>query len=212
MNSRNWVKFFLRTLLLGGIVTVITGIFVSFEEYKGYIANLEFLEILVAVAWLFVLGLLFSVISQMGFLAYLMIHRLGLELFRSLWNGVQFVLIAFVFFDLIYFRYRAFAEPGDSVLPYFLIALFILLIGIVVAYVKSQQSNKKAFIPALFFMMVITTIEWVPVLQHNDPNWLHLMLYPLLICNTYQLLTLQKYNLRSQQERIAKQETKAITQ
>ena len=39
-------------------------------------------------------------------------------------------------------------------------------------------------------MTVVTIIEWVPALRPNDLNWIYLMLFPLLICNTYQLLIL----------------------
>ncbi|KHF28867.1 hypothetical protein LR68_02251 [Anoxybacillus sp. BCO1] len=55
-----------------------------------------------------------------------------------------------------------------------------------------RETNKEAFIPALFFMVVVTVIEWFPVLRINEENWLYLMLFPLLICNAYQLLMLHR--------------------
>ncbi|MED4869618.1 KinB-signaling pathway activation protein, partial [Geobacillus stearothermophilus] len=130
--------------------------------------------------------------SQAGFFAYLTVHRFGLGMFRSLWNAVQLVLIIFVLFDLVYFRYMVFADKGDSIIPYVLTALFILAVGLAVAYIKSAQTNKGAFVPALFFMVVVTVIEWFPVLRINDRDWLYLMLIPLLVCNAYQLLILHK--------------------
>jgi KinB signaling pathway activation protein len=59
----------------------------------------------------------------------------------------------------------------------------------------------SAFIPALFFMIVVTTIEWVPVLRVNEESWLFLMLFPLIVCNAFQLLMLPKLNQRSIEER-----------
>jgi KinB signaling pathway activation protein len=194
MNSRNWVRLFFSTMLLGGISTAVTGFIVRWDKYKPLFSSVDIAGILSVLVLLFGVGLIFSIISQMGFFAYLTVHRFGLGIFRSvsLWNVVQVVLILFVLFDLIYFRYRFFAEPGASIVPYILIAVSILLIGALVAYVKKQQTNNETFIPALFFMTVVTTIEWMPALQINDQNWLYLMLFPLLVCNAYQLLILPK--------------------
>lgn len=201
MTSRNWVKLFFSTLLVGGITTGIVGFLVRWKEYQSLFANVELLQILSVLFWLFGVGLIFSVISQMGFFAYLTIHRFGLGIFKSLWNSVQVILILFVLFDLVYFRYKVFAEKGDSLLSYILIASFILVVGIVSAAIKAKLTNKQAFIPAIFFMVVVTTIEWMPALRVNEESWLYLMIYPLVICNAYQLLILQKLNVSSQKQR-----------
>ena len=89
-------------------------------------------------------------------------------------------------------------------LLYFVPAIFILIVGALVAYFKTKQTNQGAFIPAIFFMIVVTIIEWVPALRPNDPNWFYLMIITLLICNTYQLLILHKLNERSNKERTVK--------
>jgi KinB signaling pathway activation protein len=78
-----------------------------------------------------------------------------------------------------------------------------LIAGLVTAFIKAKQTNKEAFIPALFFMVVVTVIEWVPVLRVNEHSWLYLMLFPLLICNAYQVLVLHKLNQKSIEERKA---------
>ncbi|AEV17490.1 KinB signaling pathway activation protein [Geobacillus thermoleovorans CCB_US3_UF5] len=192
VNSRKWVRLFLSTLLIGGIATAAVGIVFNWEEFGRLLLRLEMVEFMAVLLWHIGVGFIFSVISQAGFFAYLTVHRFGLGIFRSLWNAVQVVLIMFVLFDLVYFRYMAFADKGDSIIPYLLTALFILVVGLVVAYVKSAQTNKGAFVPALFFMVVVTVIEWFPVLRINDRDWLYLMLIPLLVCNAYQLLILHK--------------------
>lgn len=194
MNSRNWVRLFLTTLLVGGISTSIVGFALKWGEYQKFFISFDIIEILSILFWLIGVGFIFSIISQMGFFAYLTIHRFGLGIFKtaSLWNAIQILLILFVVFDLIYFRYQLFAAEGESVLSYTVLALFVVIFSLAVAYIKMQQTNKKAFIPALFFMIVVTTVEWVPALRVNEGDWLYLMLLPLLICNAYQLLLLTK--------------------
>jgi KinB signaling pathway activation protein len=193
---RKWIKFFFSTLLVGGFVSGILGFVIRWDEFSPYFTNGEIGAILSTFIWLMGVGFTFSVISQMGFFAYLTVHRFGLGIFRtiSLWNGVQWVLICIVLFDLVYFRFQAFADEGESLLPYLLLAGFILLFGAVIAYFKAKQTNKQTFVSALFFMVVVTVVEWLPVLTTNEQSWLYLMLFTLLACNAYQLLMLPKYN------------------
>ena len=211
MTSRNVVKLFFSTLLIGGVVTGITGFIVRWNEFASYFTDFNMVKIVSTFVWLFGIGLIFSLVSQMGFFAYLTIHRFGLGIFKSvsLWNGVQIVLILFTLFDFVYFRYKAFGQEGEGILFYFVPAIFILIVGALVAYFKTKQTNQSAFIPALFFMTVVTIIEWVPALRLNDQNWVYLMLFPLLICNTYQLLILHSLNEKSNKERKSKIEKPA---
>ncbi|ANB61269.1 KinB-signaling pathway activation protein [Anoxybacteroides amylolyticum] len=194
MNSRKWVRLFFTTLAIGGMTTAITGMVTGWGKYEKLLTQGHIGEFFAVFVWFIGFGFIFSVISQMGFFAYLTVHRFGLGIFRfvSLWNSVQLVLISFVLFDLVYFRYQAFAEKGESIVSYVLVALFILFVGLVVAFIKKKATNKEAFVPALFFMTVVTVIEWFPALRINDENWLYLMLIPLLVCNAYQLLILHK--------------------
>lgn len=205
MTSRNWVKLFLTTLIVGAVTTGVLGFIVRWDEFQQLLSDFSVIEFLSILLWLMGVGLIFSILSQMGFFAYLTIHRFGLGIFKSakLWNAVQVILIAFVLFDLVYLRYNVFAGKGDSVLPYLGLALIVLAAGLVTAMIKVKQTNKEAFIPALFFMVVVTVIEWVPVLRVNEHSWLYLMLFPLLACNAYQLLVLHKLNQKSLEERQA---------
>lgn len=203
VTSRNWVKLFLSTLFIGGITTGFVGFIIRWGEFKPLFINVDIVGILSTLFWLVGVGFIFSVISQMGFFAYLTIHRFGLGIFRSVsrWNIVQIVLIVFALFDLVYFRYQAFANKGDSIIPYLSIAVLVFVIGLIVSWIKVKQTSKAAFVPALFFMVVVTIVEWVPVLQENEQSWLFLMFFPLVICNTYQLLMLHKLNEQSAIER-----------
>ena len=203
MTSRIWVKLFLSTLVIGGLTTGCLGFIIQWNEFAHLFTNFDVLEIISTFLWLIGVGLIFSLLSQMGFFAYLTIHRFGLGIFRSnrLWSSVQIVFIIFVLFDLVYFRYQFFAKEGDSVIPYLSIALFIFIVSLVVAKIKADQTNKEAFIPAMFFMVVVSVLEWFPSLRVNDKSWLGLMLIPLLVCNAYQILMLHKLNERSEQYR-----------
>lgn len=203
MTSRNWVKLFISTLLIGGITTGITGFIVRWDEFVPFFIDFNIVEILAILFWLFGVGFIFSLLSQAGFFAYLTVHRFGLGVFKSnkLWSTVQLALIAVVLIDLVYLRYEVFAGENESLLPYIGLALLVFIAGLVVAYLKSRQTNKTAFIPALFFMVVATVIEWLPILRVNEESWVYLMVFPLLICNAYQLLMLPKLNQKSLEER-----------
>ena len=203
VTSRIWVRLFMTTLLIGVITTAIVGFIINWNEYVHYFADFRIINILSALFWFILWGFLYSVISQMGYFAYLTVHRFGLGIFKSvsLWNGVQVVLILFVLFDLIYLRYETFANSGDSLMPYIGLAVLLFIPALVTAWFKAKQTNREAFIPALFFMIVVTVIEWFPVLRVNEHSWLYLMLFSLLACNAYQLLILHKLNMQSQQVR-----------
>ncbi|MCA1057101.1 KinB-signaling pathway activation protein [Rossellomorea aquimaris] len=208
MTIRNWIRFFVHTLTIGGVITAIASLFIRWDQYSPYIQDGNVIGILSSLLWFLFVGFTFSVISQMGYFAYLTIHQFGLGMFKTFWNSVQIVLIGFVLFDLIYFRFRAFAEEDASYTPYILLGIGILLVGMLVAYVKNKQSDSRVntFISALFFMVVVTTLEWLPVLLVNSIKWLYLMLIALLVCNAYQLLRLPKYIEQSQAERQTKQQ------
>ncbi|MGG0235950.1 KinB signaling pathway activation protein KbaA [Bacillus tropicus] len=194
MNSRKWVRLFFTTLFLGGVSTVIIGFVLEWDKYAKFFQNLDGKEILAVSFWLMGVGFIFSVISQMGFFAYLTIHRFGLGMFRSssLWNIVQLFFIAFVLFDFVYLRSVLIANGEVSLGNNILVAGVLFMFGAIVAYIKSKETNKKAFVPALFFMVVVTILEWVPALRINDTDWLYLMVIPLLLCNAYQLLILHR--------------------
>lgn len=211
MKSRYVVRLFFSTLLVGGLATGLVGFIVRWNEFQSYFTDFDAIKVLTTFLWLIGVGFIFSVISQMGFFAYLTIHRFGLGLFRSAktWNGVQIILIAFVLFDLVYFRETLFGE-GAGISSYLVDAALLFIAGLIIAYVKARQTNQGAFIPALFLMVVVTAIEWVPALRVNDEKWLYVMLISLIVCNAYQLLLLHKLNAKSAEERKISQKNKPL--
>ncbi|WP_067730348.1 KinB-signaling pathway activation protein [Oceanobacillus damuensis] len=191
MTSRKLVNFLFKTFVIGGVAGLLISFFVKYEDYATYLSPFDFIEVVGIVLFFVGLGLTFSVVSMTGFFAYLFIHRMGLSLFKSFWPTVQVLLIAFVLFDLVYFPYQATAGEV-SVFWYILMAAGLLGIGWIVAKRKAKETNRHAFIPALFFMVVITAVEWVPGLQVQGTDYAWLMIAPLLACNIYQLLTLHR--------------------
>lgn len=198
LNFRKWLFLFFTTSILGGISILPAYMLLGWEEVPGGNLPGDMFSMPVII-FIMGLGVLFSIISQMGFFAYLTVHRFGLGLFKShqLWNKVQMLLILFTFFDLIYFRYVSFKIEGETWLDYVLLPAILLLIALIVAFMKAKQTKGFVFVPAVFFIFVVTTLEIVPTLTINDTNWLILMLVPVLICNIWQLLILHRLNTSS---------------
>lgn len=208
MNSRKWVGLFLKTLLIGAVTGLITSFFVKNEAFAKILNPIDFMELTGLIIFFVGLGLVFSVISQTGFFAYLFINQFGLGLFRTFWPTVQVLLIAFVVFDLVYFPYSA--SNGEVPLYlYILMSAGILGYGWIIAKLKARATNQRAFIPALFLMVVMTAVEWVPGLRTSGADYAWLMIIPLLACNTYQLLILHKITNSSKEK--VKQNSKPQT-
>lgn len=193
MSSKKWVSLFLKTLLLGCVVGMVIGIIVQWHTqmqglYDGHISGF-FINLMV----IGVLGGLFSVISQMGFFFYLTLHRIALGIFRShsRWGIVQWFLISVTFVDFIYLRYSAFGH-GEGVGGYFIPPVILIIIALAVAEIKKRETNKIAYIPALFFMFVVTTLEWLPVLRQKETTMFWVMGLTLVVCNAYQMLKLHR--------------------
>jgi len=191
VGSRNVVHLFFKTLGLGGLIGLIVSFFINPSIYSANLSPFNLMELLGLVLFYIGFGFLSAVVSQTGFFAYLFIHRFGLNIFRTFWPTVQVILIAFVLFDLIYFPYNAY-NGTVSILWFILMAAALLGYGWIVAKKKAKETNQTAFIPALFLMIVITTVEWVPGLQSEGTDYATLMIFTLLACNTYQLFALHR--------------------
>src|SRR5699024_10071247 len=125
LNSRKLVNMFFKTLFIGGAIGLITSFFVKTSDYTAILQPFEFMELISLLLFFTGLGLVFTVISQTGFFAYLFIHRYGQNFFRSFWPTVQLLLIAFVIFDLIYFPYKG--SDGETSLFVFVLLTALIL-------------------------------------------------------------------------------------
>ena len=207
MTIRNWVKFAFWAMLIGGGVNAIASIFIRWNFYKPFLMNGEIGEFLAAFVWMVFLGMTMSVIAQAGFFAYLTLHQVGVNLFKSLtlWNWVQVLIIIIVIVDIIVFRFVPGAESTQDWLIYG--GLLVVLVGSAVATAmkKVKLTNKPhILIPTMFFMIVVTSLEWIIALMGRTENidtYVSLLLFPLLAVNAYQILMLPKYNMQSEIDR-----------
>ncbi|CAM3244143.1 KinB-signaling pathway activation protein [Filibacter tadaridae] len=206
MTIRNWIKFFFNALLIGGIVTAVAGLIVRWEFFSSYLADGEIMSFLGALLWMVFLGFTMSVVAQMGFFAYLTVHQFGVNIFKTLtlWNWVQLLIIAIVLFDLIFFRFRLTSEDTGRTMLYIGLLVSLIVVASVTAYFKAKWTKKHTLVSALFFMIVITTLEWLPALMVRSGNidsWVTILLFPLLAVNAYQILMLPKYNTQSDEDK-----------
>ncbi|MER2040047.1 MAG: KinB-signaling pathway activation protein [Solibacillus sp.] len=207
MTIRNWVKFAFWALLIGGIVNAVASLIIRWDFYQPYLVNGEFVEFLAAVVWNIVLGITMSVMAQAGFFAYLTLHQVGVNVFRSLtlWNWVQILLIIIVLVDIIIFRFA----PGANTASDWFIYGFLLIVLIGAAFATALKKVKMTqkphvLISTVFFMIVVTSLEWIIALmgrQENIDVYVALLLFPLVAVNAYQILMLPKYNTQSEIDR-----------
>lgn len=213
---RNWAKFFINAMLIGGAVTAITSLFIRWSFFQPYISSGQWGEFFAAFAWMILLGFTMSVIAQAGFFAYLTLHQVGVNVFRTLtlWNWVQMLLIVVVIIDLLVFRFAPEAESAKDWIFYIFLLLVLVGSAIWTAFKKVKLTGKKhVLISAIFFMIVITTLEWIIALMGRDSNidtYVALLLFPLIAVNAFQLLVLPKYNAKSDEDRKKLEERRKV--
>lgn len=207
MTIRNWGKFAFWALLIGGIVNAAASLVIRWDFYQPYLTNGEIMEFLAAVVWNIILGMTMSVMAQAGFFAYLTLHQVGVNIFRTLtlWNWVQTLLIIIVLIDIIAFRFAPAANSASDWLVYGF--LLILLVGAAVATaIKKVKMTQKphVLVSTISFMIVVTSLEWIIALvgrQDNIDVYVALLLFPLVAVNAFQILMLPKYNAQSDLDR-----------
>ncbi|MEK4427437.1 KinB-signaling pathway activation protein [Solibacillus sp. FSL K6-1523] len=207
MTIRNWFKFSFWALLIGGGVNAIASLVIRWSFFQPYLANGEIGEFLAAFVWMIFLGITMSVMAQAGFFAYLTLHQVGVNIFRTLtlWNWIQMLLIIIVLADIIIFRFAPGAETiGDWVIYGFLL---VVLVGSAIATgLKKVKMTQKphVLISTIFFMIVVTSLEWIIALMGRQDNidvYVALLLFPLVAVNAFQILMLPKYNTQSEKDR-----------
>ncbi|MGI1823045.1 KinB-signaling pathway activation protein [Exiguobacterium sp. TRN 1102] len=199
MKVQGFLRLFWTTLVFGTLF----GFLMNLLANPGYLVSQSWEAIVTALSY----SSTWTGISMMGFFAYLIIHRVGLDLFRGprLWNRVQVLLIAFAIFDAVYLRMLAFGN--DHMWRYIGEMLVLLIVAWVVAASKAKQTNRSAFIPTLFLMTVITLIEWIPALQTTDEiPLLWPALATLVFANAYQVLMLHRFQQTGQAVQVASSE------
>lgn len=193
MTFKKWFFLFWTTLLVGIGAAVATGLvqeWVAGVRFGNAWVS-EFTYSIVGQLWG---GLLFSLAAQLGFFCFIVLNFLMMTLFRSSrwYQLVLWFLLAFAFVDVIYLRYTVFANAEETIWGYIWFPLGLLLFSFMIAWWKSQATNIRAFPATAFFMFVFTLIELIPALMENNPNSIVFMLFPLLACNTWQIMQLHR--------------------
>jgi len=184
-----WVAMFWRTLLCGGVTSLLLGLVMQFFSFSKEMPDA--FGLIVYYVENAGLGLIISVLSQAGFFAYLVLNSFAQSFFRSKtrWDLFLWFLVILTFGYLIFARAFFFDRPWY----WYLVLPVVLMAGAWwVAKRKVKETNEGAFAPTLFLMFTVTTLEAVPALRMDDPFWTVLMIVPLFVCNAYQILVLHK--------------------
>ncbi|OPH50049.1 KinB signaling pathway activation protein [Paenibacillus ferrarius] len=191
MTLRKWFHLFWTTLLLGMVVSIVIGLLLQYSDKEFSVMGLSAVGF--NVLNMLLGGATISVLSQMGFFAYLIVRFIAVGIIRSktVWDLLQLAVVIVVLFDLVYLRMTNFEGTG-SVFSYIVLPILILIISLGVAYWKVKMTNRNAFIPTLFFMCAVTVLEAVPALKLDNAASSFFMLAPLLVCNAWQILILHK--------------------
>lgn len=192
MNARRVAYLMGTTFLWGGLSGLIVGFLLSFQDPALKTWNVGD-WIFGFIGWLGG-GLIFSALSLLGFFAFSLIHQFGLGFLRRpfLWNGVLLILVALTFYDMVEIRYANFATEGESYFSYMIMPALFFIWAFIIAFIKMKDTNKLAFIPALFFMFSFTIIELFPALRQNNMKSLLDMAIPLVVVNSWQILTFHR--------------------
>ncbi|MEC0243973.1 KinB-signaling pathway activation protein [Paenibacillus dokdonensis] len=190
MNLKNWSKLFIQTLLVGAIVSIITGFLLPYSRES--ISFKDTSDILFYLLILFGFGAMTSVYSQLGFFAYMILNYTAIGVFpRKAWQYIQFVLAILALLEVMFFRSFV-GRENSSQMADMLLGIAILIVAVAVAYFKVRATNPSAWVPTIFFMTAITIVEMVGGLKINDNNATIFIVIPLLACNSYQILILHK--------------------
>ncbi|MFC3420401.1 KinB-signaling pathway activation protein [Salinicoccus hispanicus] len=202
MTSKYLVRFYFRTLLLGMVVTAIVSLFTEYQNVTRYLFEGQIGEFLAGLVWFLGYGLLIATVSQVAFFIYMFIHPLGMGIFRKLWPYVQLLLVMYAIFDLFYVRFYRLGMEAGHVWSYIWIPIIVIVAGFIVARWKDRTApGGNLFIPALFYMIFMTSIALIPFLSVEDTSWIYRSIFTLIICNAFQLLMLPKYIEASEKEK-----------
>jgi KinB signaling pathway activation protein len=191
LTLRKWFHLFWTTLVLGMVVSLVIGLILQYSDREFTVIGLSAVGF--NVINMLLGGAVISVLSQMGFFAYLIVRFIvaGIIRSRTIWDLLQLAVVIVVLFDLVYLRTTDF-KGSNSIISYSVLPIIILILSLAVAYWKMKMTNRNAFIPTLFFMTAVTILEAVPALKLDNSASSLFMLAPLFVCNAWQILILHK--------------------
>src|SRR5699024_6606038 len=180
LNSRKLVSMFFKTLFIGGLAGFVASFFVNWQDYSAYLSPFDGFNLLGVALFYLGYALVFTVIAQTGSFAYLFIHRFGQGFFKTFSPLVQRLLMLFALFDMIFFT-------SYDISALFLLSLVIIIVmfAYIVSTIKVEQLKYSSFIPAMFLMIVVSSLELSLVLRAGVVKFMILMLVPVLVGNAY---------------------------
>ncbi|MFS0724438.1 KinB-signaling pathway activation protein [Paenibacillus sp. 1P07SE] len=191
MNLKKWFFLFWSCMALGAVATAITGSIMQWTDQDFGFMGLEAAGFNAAMMAL--VGTMIGAFSQMGFFAYLTLNYIALSILRKkyLWNALQAYTTLFGLLALGYILYENRASFNNWL--FWVLPVVLAAIAFTVATVKTRQTNKSAFVPTMFLMIVVTFIEAWPALgSENNASAVIFMFVPLIVCNAYQILMLHR--------------------
>ncbi|KIL36348.1 hypothetical protein SD71_08275 [Cohnella kolymensis] len=188
MNLRKWMKLFGTTILIGALAAAVTGLCLL-------VADPEF-RVIKADGWLYNIvmmglsGLTFGAFAHMGFFAYLMLNYIARSIFKRpyLWVALQGFIAVFVLAEIAYWTYGT-NFPSNT---YWAVPLLLLVLSLIVAWRKVNETTSGAWIPTLFFMVAVTVVEAIPTFRTGNISSLIFQMAPLFVCNAYQIMQLHR--------------------
>jgi KinB signaling pathway activation protein len=194
LNLRKWMKLFGTTILIGAIVTVMGS--VTIQLFNPDFRNVEASGWFSYILMMALIGMTFGAFAHMGFFAYLMLNYIARSIFRRpySWVAIQGFIALFVLAEIAYWTY----DTNFPNFTYWLIPLVLIIASCAVAWLKVGQTSSGAWIPTIFFLVAITSMESVPVFKTGDISSLLYQLIPLFICNAYQIMQLHRILGKSQ--------------
>lgn len=189
LTLRKWFHLFWTTLLLGTGLGLAAGLGLTLGQFQLMMPGLR--EVGFNVLYMVLVGATVSILSQMGYFAYLIVRYVGLGMIRNnkTWALLQWAFVIITTFELVSLRYINF---GGHWLQYVPLPAIILALSLVIAYWKVRVTNSNGFLPTLLFMSVVTTLEAIPALRTNNASAIFFMMVPLLGCNAWQILILPR--------------------
>ena len=192
MNLRKWLRLFLATIAIGAAASLVIG--VSMQVTDPDYSHLRADEWAYNVLMMVLSGFTMGAFAHMGFFAYLMLNYIARSIFKRpyLWIALQGFVTVFVLVEIAVNVY-------DTKLPaasYWALPLALAAASLLVAWWKTSETNAGAWIPTLFFLIVVTVLEGIPsfrtALDTGKISSLVYQLAPLFICNTYQIMKLHR--------------------
>ncbi|RAP73196.1 KinB signaling pathway activation protein [Paenibacillus montanisoli] len=180
-------------MAVGGVVTTIVGSVMQWTDASFGFMGFEaagFNALMMALV-----GLLFGAFSQMGFFAYLTLNYIALGVIRKnyLWNALQAYTTLFMLGMIGYLLYLDRVKLENNLI-YWVLPLGLLFASWAVASYKAKLTNKNAFVPTLFLMIVVTLLESWQTIRGEESNVTAIifMIIPMFACNAYQILLLHR--------------------